>query len=136
MDPTAVNISNTHVTHRLTRLQVLMIGLSVIVVALASFFAGQAWADEVNKRNDVVFNDRPTGRGPDYIEVYKKEGKGDKNYLYTLTQVVTPGGPFCTVVTGDSERTIAITCAPREDVAHPELYRELNPGLFPDAAPR
>jgi len=47
----------------------------------------------------------------DYIEVFKRDSEnGDKNYLYTITEFEDDWGRQCTVVTGDSEMTIALDC--------------------------
>lgn len=46
----------------------------------------------------------------DYVEVFKKEGNGDKNYLYTITEFEDEWGRLCTVVSGDSEKTMALDC--------------------------
>lgn len=109
------------------------IGLIFLVAVL--LMTGTAWAAEKEKENDVVFADRNSQRGPDYIEVYKKEGNGDKNYLYTITQVQTPGGEYCTIITFASETSGSATCRPRSEVANPDVYRELKPNLFPDRKP-
>lgn len=45
-----------------------------------------------------------------YIEVFKQEGRGDKNYLYTITEFKDEWGRQCTVVTGSSETAIALDC--------------------------
>lgn len=131
MDPTAITIPR-----RLTRTQGLVIGLCVVVVALASFFVGQAWAADEQKRNDVVFSDRNSQRGPDYVEVFKKEGTSGKNYLYTLSWFIDPGsGEYCTSVTFASETAGWGKCLPRDQVDHPERYRPLDPNMFPDRKP-
>jgi len=53
-------------------------------------------------------NDRVL-KGRDFIEVFKDDG-GGKNYLYTITEFTDRWGRKCTVVTGDSEQTIALDC--------------------------
>jgi hypothetical protein len=54
-------------------------------------------------------NDRVLGEDK-YIEVFKREGRGDKNYLYTITSFEDEFGRECTVVSGDSEKTLALDC--------------------------
>lgn len=53
-------------------------------------------------------NDRVL-KGKEFIEVFKDDGNG-KNYLYTITEFKDRWGRKCTVVTGDSEQTIALDC--------------------------
>ncbi len=107
--------------------------LLVAALCLGSLFVGVAWADEANKRNDIVFNDRPSGRGPDYVEVFKKEGKGDKNYMYTITYVITPSGLYCTVFSYASETQGWGHCQTSEQVTGDKsIFRELRPDAFPD----
>jgi hypothetical protein len=70
--------------------------LSIAAVALAD--------DEDNDR--ILRGDRG-----EYIEVFKKDSSGgEKNYLYTITEFEDAWGRQCTVVTGDSETTIALDC--------------------------
>jgi hypothetical protein len=47
--------------------------------------------------------------GKQFTEVFKNDGNG-KNYLYTITEFTDKFGRNCTVVTGDSEKTIALDC--------------------------
>lgn len=96
---------------------------------------GTAAAGTREKENDVVFADRNSQRGPDYVEVFKKEGTSGKNYLYTVTQIVTPGGMYCTVITFSSETAGTATCLNRSEVANPDAFRPLKPELFPDVKP-
>lgn len=107
-----------------------------IVLSLLTIFVGTAWAGEAEKLNDVVFHDRDSQRGPDYIEVFKKESTSGKNYMYTVTQIVTPGGEYCTVIAFASESAGTATCRQRSEVANPDVYRQLKPELFPDNKPR
>lgn len=102
------------------------------LLAAAVLAGGVAYASDTEKANDVVLRDRPSSGPPQYLEFFKKEGTNGKNYLYTLTQIATPGGNYCTVVTGDSERTIAISCSPAADVAHPEMFLPADPARFKD----
>jgi hypothetical protein len=68
-------------------------------------FAGSVRAD--NTDNDRVLR----GDKKEFIEVFKKDDSGgDKNYLYTITEFTDKWGRKCTVVTGDSEQTIALDC--------------------------
>lgn len=53
-------------------------------------------------------NDRVLGENQ-YNEYFKKEGS-NKNYLYTETEFKDAWGRKCTVVTGASESTIALSC--------------------------
>lgn len=103
-----------------------------VLLSVLTFAGGIAYASDAEKVNDIVLRDRPANGPAQYLEFYKKEGNGDKNYLYTLTQVATPGGNYCTVVTGDSEKTIAISCSPAADVAHPEMFLPADPARFRD----
>ena len=75
-----------------------LIPLAIVVLGLAG---GVVSAD--SKDNDRVL------KGKDFIEVFKDDG-GGKNYLYTITQFKDSWGRECTVVTGDSEKTIALDC--------------------------
>ena len=74
-------------------------------VAIGGAFSYGAWAGSDNDR--VLGEDK-------YIEVFKKEGRGDKNYLYTITEFEDAHGRQCTVVTGASETSIAIDCDRRQ----------------------
>lgn len=104
--------------------------LAAVACTLLLTGTGTAVADDAAQRsNDIVFNDRPSGRGPDYYEVFKQEGRGHKNYLYTVTQVETPGGLFCTVITFASETAGSATCLP--SVANPGVFRKLDPATYP-----
>ena len=81
-----------------------LVGLAVVLVALAGGVVG---AD--NTSNDRILR----GDRNEYIEVFKKDSaNGDKNYLYTITQFKDSWGRQCTVVSGDSEKTIALDCDP------------------------
>ncbi len=95
-----------------------------------------AGAGEKEKKNDVVFHDQDSQTGPDYIEVFKKEGTKGKNYLYTVTQIVTPGGEYCTIITFASETAGTSTCRKRSDIENPDAFRQLKPDLFPDRGPK
>jgi hypothetical protein len=75
-----------------------LIGLAVVVAGLAGGVVGAGDTD-----NDRVL------KGKDFIEVFKDDGN-DKNYLYTITEFKDRHGRVCTVVTGDSEKTIALDC--------------------------
>lgn len=110
--------------------------IAAAFAAAALLMVGTAEAGTKEKENDVVFADRNSQRGPDYIEVFKKEGTSGKNYLYTVTQVITPGGMYCTIVTFSSETAGSATCLARSEVANPDVFRPLKPELFPDVNPR
>lgn len=102
------------------------------LLAAVTLAGGVAYASDANKLNDVVLRDTPSSGPPQYMEFFKKEGTNGKNYLYTMTQIATPGGNYCTVIVGDSERTIAISCSPAADVAHPEMFLPADPARFRD----
>lgn len=104
--------------------------------AAALLTVGTAYEADEQKQNNVVFADRNSQRGPDYVEVFKKEGTNGKNYLYTVTQIVTPGGMYCTVITFSSETAGTATCLSRAEVGNPDAFRPLNSELFPDVKPR
>lgn len=72
-----------------------------LVIVLFALAGGVVSAD--NNDNDRVL------KGKDFIEVFKDDG-GGKNYLYTITEFKDKWGRECTVVTGDSEKTIALDC--------------------------
>lgn len=73
-------------------------------VAAAVLFG--ATAASAGTANDTVLHES------DYTEVFKQEGHGKKNYLYTITGFKDSFGRNCTVVTGASETAIAIDCQP------------------------
>lgn len=99
--------------------------------AASLLMVGTAYAGDAEKKNDVVFRDRHAdGRGPDYIEVFKKEGTNGKNYLYTVTQIRTEGGLFCTVITFSSETAGTATCL--TSIPNPEAFRPLDPARYAD----
>jgi hypothetical protein len=75
-----------------------VVAATLVGVAL---FTGAAAASTKNDR--VLHEDR-------YVEVFKQEGHGDKNYLYTITEFTDRFGRDCTVVTGASESAIALQC--------------------------
>jgi len=75
------------------------LGLPLLLAALA----GCAISADSGKDNDRVL------RGKEFIEVFKDDGDG-KNYLYTITEFKDRHGRVCTVVTGDSEKTIGLDC--------------------------
>lgn len=57
------------------------------------------------------------GRGNDtiykegqYREYFKQEGKGDKNYLYTVTEHPAPAPGKCLVFTFASEQAGSVVC--------------------------
>lgn len=83
--------------------------LALPLVALVALAAG----DTVAGADDNTSNDRILrGDNHDYVEVFKKDSaNGKKNYLYTVTEFTDKWGRKCTVVTGDSEQTIALSCA-------------------------
>jgi hypothetical protein len=89
-----------------TMKRLIPIPLAVVLLAL---MGGVVGAD--NTSNDRVLR----GDKGEYIEYFKKDSaNGDKNYLYTETEFKDKWGRQCTVVTGDSEQTIALDCeAPR-----------------------
>ena len=81
---------------RLIPFAVVLLGLAVPAVALAG-----------DTSNDRILR----GDKNEYIEYFKKDSaNGDKNYLYTETEFKDKWGRICTVVTGDSEQTIAMDC--------------------------
>lgn len=105
------------------------------VAALAILLGtGTAIAGDKEKENDIVWHDRNSKTGPDYYEFFKKEGTNSKNYLYTITQVRTTGGLYCTIVTVASETGVQATCLP--EVPNPQAFREMDPNAFKDVAPR
>lgn len=71
---------------------------------IAVVVAGSATAVLASDKNDHVLHE------DQYQEYFKQEGNGDKNYLYTVTGFNDQFGRVCTVVTGDSEQTIALDC--------------------------
>lgn len=88
--------------------------LLAIVIVLLVVGAGVAVANDSNKTNDRVLHDNSPAytvkEKGGYGEVFKQEGKGDKNYLYTVTEFEDRWGRQCTAVSGDSEKTIALDC--------------------------
>lgn len=80
--------------------------LAVLTVGLIAGAAGGiAYADDTD--NDRILR----GDKGEYLEFFKKDSKdGRKNYLYTVTGFVDQFGRECTVVTGDSEKTITVDC--------------------------
>ena len=81
---------------RLIPFVVVLLGLAVPAVALAG-----------DTSNDRILR----GDKNEYIEVFKKDSAdGDKNYLYTISEFKDKWGRECTVVSGDSEKTIALDC--------------------------
>lgn len=79
-----------------------IIPLTIVAVALTATVAA---AD--NKGNDRVL----TGDKNEFVEVFKRDDSGgDKNYIYTISEFKDKWGRECTVVTGDSEQTIALDC--------------------------
>lgn len=78
-----------------------IIALSILVTGLAG------GAISAGSGNDRVLNE------DQYIEVFKKEGRGDKNYLYTITEFEDAWNRQCTVVTGASETAISLDCQPK-----------------------
>ncbi len=110
--------------------------LSAIVIA-TSVAGGVAFAGDTEKKNDVVLRDRhPNGSPADYVEVFKKEGTNGKNYLYTVTNVVTAGGMYCTVITFASETAGSATCLTRAETPNPEAFIVLDATRYPDGPPR
>lgn len=82
--------------------------LAVPLVALVVLLAGDTVAGADAKSNDRILR----GDRQEYIEVFKQDAAGGKkNYLYTITEFTDRWGHKCTVITGDSERTIALSCA-------------------------
>lgn len=110
--------------------------VAVVLACLATFWTGVAFAGDAEKRNDVVLHDRNSNGPADYVEVFKKEGTNGKNYLYTITQVVTSGGMYCTVVTFASETAGSATCVTRDQVSNPSAFIVLDPARYPDGPPR
>jgi hypothetical protein len=79
-----------------------LVALTILMMVLA---CGGVSAD--NTGNDRVLR----GDKKEFIEVFKKDDAGgDKNYLYTITEFKDMFSRDCTVVTGDSEKTIALDC--------------------------
>ncbi len=80
-----------------------------ILVALAIIFAALTGGAVIaGTSNDIILKEDK------YNEYFKKEGNGDKNYLYTETEFKDRWGRECTVVTGASETAIALDCDRRE----------------------
>lgn len=78
-----------------------LLGIPVIAVSLPIMVSAD------NKSNDRVL----TGDKGEFIEVFKRDDSGgDKNYIYTISEFTDKHGRLCTVVTGDSEQTIALDC--------------------------
>lgn len=102
-------------------------------VAVTVLGIGTAWAGDAQKKNDVILHES-TSHGPEYIEIFKKEGTNGKNYLYTVSQVRTSGGLFCTVITFASESAGTSTCL--TSVPNPDAFIPLDPDAHPDVAPR
>ena len=47
-----------------------------------------------------------------YAEVFKRDTpRGDKNYLYTVTEFTDRWGRHCTVLTGASETAVTMDCS-------------------------
>jgi hypothetical protein len=70
-------------------------------------FGGGAVVMADKKDNDRVLN----GEEMEFIEVFRQDNsRGDKNYQYTITEFTDAHGRDCTVVSGDSEKTIALDC--------------------------
>lgn len=72
-------------------------------------FGGIAYAK--NTDNDRVLS----GEKQEYLEYFKTDKaschRSDcKNYLYTATDIPAPKAGHCVVVSGDSEKTLAISC--------------------------
>lgn len=77
-----------------------------LIPLAAVLFASDVQADNNNDNDRVLRGDKK-----EFIEVFKKDDAGgDKNYIYTITQFKDSWGRECTVVTGDSEKTIALDC--------------------------
>lgn len=74
--------------------------LGALIAAVLLMGVGAAAA---GTGNDTVL------RESQYDEFFKKEGS-NKNYLYTRTEWRDGHGRYCTVVSGDSEKTIALDC--------------------------
>jgi len=67
---------------------------------------GVAYSADDSSNDRVLRGDRN-----EYIEFFKKDSaNGRKNYLNTVTTFKDNWGRGCTVVTGDSEQTIALDC--------------------------
>lgn len=78
----------------------------LVIVAVASAVTvtvSNNGAGASNTSNDHV------NKGQDFQEYFKDDGDG-KNYLYTATQVDAPPVGKCIIVTGDSERTVSVSC--------------------------
>ena len=80
----------------------------LLAILAVSVFGIAACGDDDDGGNGPTGNDRVL-KGNDFIEVFKDDGNG-KNYLYTITEFKDRWGRNCTVVTGDSEQTIAVDC--------------------------
>lgn len=86
-----------------------VIGAVVALLALGSFYVGTAYAK--NTDNDRVLS----GEKKEFVEYFKTDklscNKTEcKNYLYTVSQIDAPPPGKCNVVTGASEKTLAIFC--------------------------
>lgn len=76
-----------------------------LIVLPLLVFGGHVSADDSD--NDRILR----GDKGDYIEVFKKDSAGGKkNYLYTISGFKDEFGRECTVVSGDSEKTLALDC--------------------------
>lgn len=81
--------------------------LAVLAAFVVISCGGSAPAGADDTSNDRVLR----GDHSEYIEVFKKDSAGGrKNYLYTVTEFKDQWGRECTVVSGDSEQTIALDC--------------------------
>lgn len=88
-----------------------LIGLVVLTVTLG---IAAACADDAtasggsNSNNDVILHD--TGDSPDFVEYFKQDGSGSKNYLYTQTSHPLPALGSCDFWTIASETGIVVVC--------------------------
>lgn len=80
----------------------------VVVLAVSLALGACGSSDDAGGGGGTTSNDKVL-TGNQYTEVFKDEGDG-KNYLYTITEFDNSSGERCTVVTGDSEQTIALSC--------------------------
>lgn len=79
-------------------------------VALVAALGLGACSSDASGGGGTVANDKVFTNNSGYTEVFKDEGNG-KNYMYTYSEFDNANGEHCTVVTGDSEKTISISCS-------------------------
>jgi hypothetical protein len=81
------------------------------ILGAVTFGGGAAAYAAKNTDNDRVLS----GARQEYLEYFKTDksscNRSDcKNYLYTVTNIDAPKPGKCVVISGDSEKTLAISC--------------------------